>query len=304
MTLKEWISTTARQLQQQDIRGLRDSSYQLYAGAWRRAGRAYNYGTPIYEHDWDLLIVMDACRYDLLQDVVGEYDFLDQGRTNSVGSATEEWMLKNFNKEYLQEMRETVYVTGNPHSAEEGVNKFYHTEEVWSHSWDDDIGTTLADDVTEYAVTVGRQLEPQKCIVHYMQPHHPFVNNPELNEGIGFERESGNKHIWEKLRHGKVSHQDVWNGYRENLCYVLDNIRKLLNNFHAERVLITSDHGNAMGEFGIYGHPMYVPIPPLKRVPLCRTTAVDSGEMNPNIELSGQRVDRNVSQRLHDLGYS
>ncbi len=214
MTGKQWLSTTLDRLKRGDTDGLRDSGYQLYAGAWRRAGRVYNYGTPVYEHDWDLLIVLDACRYDLMQTVVDDYAFLSRGETNSLGSATEEWMAKNFTDEYHDEMRNTVYISGNPHSAEEGSRSFRHIEDVWSHSWDDSSGTTLAGDVTEHAIAAGRELSPDRTIVHYMQPHHPFVPSPELNEGIGFDQGTDHKHIWEKLRRGEVSHEAVWDGYR------------------------------------------------------------------------------------------
>lgn len=304
MTGSEWVLTTAERIYRRDVEGLRDSAYQLYAGAWRRTGRIYNYGTPIYEQDWDLLVVLDACRYDLLREVAKDYEFLDEKATNSVGSATEEWIAKNFTPEYQSKIGETVYVTGNPHSTEEDEGDFRHLEEVWSHSWDNNIGTTRAEEVTEYAIAAGRELQPERCIVHYMQPHHPFVPTPELNEGIGFGEGTEHKHIWEKLRHGAVSHEEVWEGYRENLRYVLNSVDTLLTNYDADTAVVTSDHGNAMGEFGIYGHPMYVPISVLKRVPYCRTTATDTGEVTPSVQLTERNIDEDVSKRLEDLGYA
>lgn len=304
MTGANWLQTTAERVKKGDIDGLHDSAYQLYAGAWRRGGRIYNYGDPVYEKEWDLLIVLDACRYDLFQEVVNNYDFLNDGMTNSIGSATEEWMGKNFTSKYYKKISQTVYISGNPHSAEEGTRSFRHIEDVWSHSWDDEVRTTLAEDVTEYAIAAGRELNPERTIVHYMQPHHPFVSSPELNEGIGFDQGAEYKHIWEKLRRGEVSHEAVWEGYLENLRYVLDSVTTLLENFDANNAVITSDHGNAMGEYGIYGHPMYIPLSVLKRVPFCRTTATDRRTLSPSVELTGKSVDEDVSERLGDLGYA
>lgn len=304
MTGSEWISTAIDRVYRRNTRGLRDSAYQLYAGGWRRSGKIHNYGTPIYEEEWDLMVVIDACRADLLAEVVNEFNFLDEGTTNSVASATEEWMMKNFVPKYREEMVETTYITGNPHSSEEGEQTFEHLEEVWSHSWNDDVGTTLATDVTEYAVAAGRELNPDRCIVHYMQPHHPFVRTPELNENIGFGEKKEYNDVWEMLRKGDISRETVWKGYRENLRYVLENVATLLDNFDAERAVITSDHGNALGEFGIYGHPMFVPLPVLKRVPFCRTTATDTKTFDPSVNLSQRTVDVDVAERLGELGYT
>lgn len=306
MTVGEWARTTARQVRAGDVDGLRDSAYQLYTGGLRRAGRLYNYGTPIYESDWDLMIALDACRPDLMAEVAAEYDFVDEETAVSVGSATEEWIEKTFIEAYREEIRETVYVTGNPHSSE-GLDgpQFRHLEEVWAHSWDDDLGSVRAETVTDYAIAAGREFDPDRLLVHYMQPHHPFVPTPELNEGIGFDPDTEYDHIWQKLRHGDISREAVWEGYVENLRYVLDSVATLLDNVDAETAVITSDHGNAMGEYGIYGHPMYVPIDALKRVPYCRTTARDTGDRIPDCELSGvgSETDDAVDERLQDLGY-
>jgi len=305
VTASNWLRNTAQHVRDGDVTGLQDSAYQLYVGGLRRAGQVYNYGTPIFEREWDLLIVLDACRPDLVASVADENEFLDDETTMSVGSATEEWMIKNFSEKYAEEMAETVYVTGNPHSSQ-GLSgdRFRHLEEVWSHSWDDEAGTVRAETVTEFAVTAGREIDASRYIVHYMQPHHPFVPTPDLNEGIGFEEDTTFNHIWEKLRHGEVSYERVWSGYLENLRYALDSIEILLQNFEADSAIITADHGNAMGEYGVYGHPMYVPLPVLKRVPYCKTSAEDTGKLNSDLPLEREHLsDSKVEERLADLGY-
>jgi len=35
-------------------------------------------GTNIYERDWDALVVLDACRVDILREVADEYEFIDE----------------------------------------------------------------------------------------------------------------------------------------------------------------------------------------------------------------------------------
>ena len=308
MTLADWAARTGARIRRDGVAGGREAAYELYLGGWRRAGRLYNYGTPVFDREWDLLVVLDACRYDLLREVVDEYPFLSTETDDSLGSATEEWLAKNFTPAYAETLADTVYVTGNPHSAEAAgfdPGRLRHVEEVWAHSWSDEDRTVRAEAVTDYAVRAGRETDAERYVVHYMQPHHPFVGHPELNEGIGFREDADYDHVWEKLRRGDVALADLWRGYRANLRYVLDSVETLLSNFDAERAVVTADHGNAVGEYGIYGHPMYVPIPALKRVPYCRTSAEDRGGLDPAVDLStGATADEGVEERLRDLGYA
>jgi hypothetical protein len=307
MTFVDWLSTTAGHIRDRNRHGLADSAYQLYAGAWRRFGRMYNYGTPIFKEEWDILVVLDACRWDLMAEVTDDYAFLTDETKNSLGSATEEWLAKNFTPEYAAELERTAFVTGNPHSSE-GLDEsmLRHVEEVWQYAWDDELRTVPPRPVTDQAIRVAREMNPGRLIVHYMQPHHPFVPTPELNEGIGFFENAEWNHIWERLRHGAVSYEDVWRGYRLNLELVLEDVKLLLNNVNADTAVVTADHGNAMGEYGIYGHPLYVPIPALKKVPWCVTSAEDTGEYQPALkpETKAESSDSVVEERLKHLGYA
>lgn len=307
MAVTDWLSQTARRVRQDGVSGATRSAHEFYVGAFRRLGRVYNYGTPIYDRDWDLLVVLDACRADLMDEVADRYDFIDHGNsTTSVGSATEEWMMKTFTPEYHDEMRKTAYVTGNPHSSEGlSAEQFEVLDEVWKYAWDDDQKTIPARPITDRAISTARETNPDRLLVHYMQPHHPFVPSPELSEDVGFEDETTWNHIWERLRAGDVTEERIWEAYRKNLEYVLDDVELLLNNVDAETAIITSDHGNALGEFGIYGHPLYVPVPELKRIPWSVTTATDNGEYRPKLErpTEDKDIESEVNERLHDLGY-
>lgn len=307
MTLTDWLSQTAGRIRRDGASGGERSARELYVGALRRIGRFYNYGTPIFETNWDVLIVLDACRVDLMDEVADEYEFITAGSSvSSVGSATEEWLEKTFTKEYADEIRRTAYVTGNPHSAE-GLDgqDFAVYDEVWKYAWDDDSRTVPARPVTDRAIATARRGDAERMVVHYMQPHHPFVPCPELNRDIGYFEDASWNHIWEMLQEGATTDERVWRGYRENLRYVLDDVELLLENLDAETVVITSDHGNAFGEFGVYGHPLYVPLRCLKEVPWSVTSATDTGTYEPT---AGERTrddasSEDVTERLRNLGY-
>jgi glucan phosphoethanolaminetransferase (alkaline phosphatase superfamily) len=110
--------------------------------------------------------------------------------------------------------------------------------------------------------------------------------------------------VWEQFRTGQLTESEVWNLYLDNLRYVLDEVELLLRNFEAESVVISSDHGNAFGEFGIYGHPPGMPFKSIRKVPWYVTSATDTKEYIPETVLSVDETKPEiVDQRLRDLGY-
>lgn len=264
-------------------------------------------GVPVYGQDWDVLVVLDACRPDTLEEVAGKYDFLPStvGTTFSLGSSSWPWMARNFTAEFSSEMTETAYVVSNPFSDEYlSADEFQLLDEVWRYAWDDELGTIRARPVTERAIEVARSIGPERLIVHYMQPHFPSV--PQ-HLGYATDLDEWGTHWdspWDDVREGKVDKSDLLDAYRANLEYVLDDVAILLRSIDAERVVISADHGNAFGEWGVWGHPQE-PLPVLRRVPWVVTQARDSGEYVPDAEYQQHRdVDEGVkSERLRALGY-
>jgi hypothetical protein len=75
-----------------------------------------------------------------------------------------------------------------------------------------------------------------------------------------------------------------------------------LDNADAETVLITADHGNALGEWGLYGHAGGMPTSAMRDVPLVETTASDSGTYEPEVEPE-TTSEESLKEKLRDLGY-
>jgi len=300
MTLGDWVEESTSRVRTDGISGARESLYEFYVGLCRNAGRRVNYGTNVFEESWDVLVILDACRWDLMQEVVSNYDFIDETMTYSVASSSEEWMEKTFRK---VDTSNVGYVTANPFSRQKlDPNDFFLLDEVWEYAVDDEVRTVPADAVTDRTIRAHRELNPDCLVAHYMQPHYPFVPNP-MDEGLPLEDFGGSDHedVWDKLRRGKVSREEVWENYRANLEYVLDSVETLLRSVDGS-VVITADHGNLLGEFGLYGHPDYVPVPALKRVPWCRTTAEDDGTYEP-VEWTNESGANDREELLRDLGY-
>ncbi|MFB6151549.1 MAG: hypothetical protein ABEJ40_07070 [Haloarculaceae archaeon] len=269
-------------------------------------------GVPVYERDWDVLVILDACRADLMDEVAreyaDEYPFLAPYRRHtSLGSNSGEWMDRNFTDEYADEMAGTAMVTGNPHSETYlDEDDFMLLDEVWRYAWEDEDELFRPEYLTDRAISVGRNYDPERLIVHYMQPHHPFI--PHFD---GFETDLHGKWLnqWRDVRVGHVSKEEKWRQYRDNLLYVLDYVELLLDSVTADSVVISSDHGEAVGEWGIYGH-YGIPLRVLREVPWIETSARDTGEYDPEFvpesvpestDRSGSR--RDVEDQLEKLGY-
>ncbi|MFB6185902.1 MAG: hypothetical protein ABEI86_03425, partial [Halobacteriaceae archaeon] len=75
-----------------------------------------DYGTNIYERDWDVLIILDTARVDAMESVADEFGFIEQvDSIRSLGSTSSEWLAKTFTTEYKSEISNTALISGNPH---------------------------------------------------------------------------------------------------------------------------------------------------------------------------------------------
>jgi len=305
MDIAGWASESVTRIRSDGVHGLKESLRPVYHKGLHGVSRLRDSGTPIYDRDWDLLIVVDACRLDLMREVAPAYDYIDHvGAFRSLDSMTLRWMQKNFVPTYADEMAETAYVCGNPFSKEAlDADDFLALDEVWEYVWEEP-GTVPPRAITDRTITAAREHDPDRLVAHYMQPHCPFISRPDLTQGKRLDK-FGNQEwddVWQKLRAGKLTRDEVWDGYRENLELALDDIELLLENVDAESVVITSDHGNALGEWLVYGHPPGMPMDCLRVVPWIETTAVDRGTHEPDTEVvADASTDRD--EQLAALGY-
>jgi hypothetical protein len=146
--------------------------------------------------------------------------------------------------------------------------------------------------VTGRVIEHMRGTDASRVIAHYQQPHLPF------RRGTGVDVDGS---AWELYQCGELGHDDMWSRYEDNLRWVLDDVGLLLDNVDADRVVITADHGNALGENGYYGHFPYVRSDGMRSVPWVEVgPAEDSGRHEP-----GGRPDANpdAERRLEQLGY-
>lgn len=316
----------------------RASNLVLEGGRWIR--RRWNYGTPIWDCEWDLLIVLDACRWDLFCEVAPEYDFLpadlESKWTYSPASMSEEWLEVHAADQYCEEMSRTAMISGNINTCwkEWFRTEWGYLEEVWRYGWVDKDGTVPARAVTDATIDyvrdqrtkakaersdTSKETDPvdgsdvDRTIAWYFQPHRPFVP-VEWSGGFEFDRLTDRDrdirqvNEFKQYRDGKLSREQLWEGYAANLRYVLDEVDVLLQNVDADQAVITSDHANLLGECGVYEHPRDFPHPALRRVPWVPVAASDerTRTSTDEFEAAGDHdgpSDAEIRDRLRHLGY-
>ena len=143
-----------------------------------------------------------------------------------------------------------------------------------------------------------------QMIVHYMQPHTPFRSREKwFYKGDLLDTNWG--HGFYELAPGRLPHNEFRTAYWDNLAWVLEHVYILRQNCEGT-IALSADHGNGMGEWGVYGHPFGVPVPSVKQVPYVTLTGVDTRERVPDVDESAifDDVDADqVAERLEDLGY-
>lgn len=220
---------------------LRGKEYGLFA-LHRLAHRSQGW-KRIMDEPWDILLILDACRSDLFMETAdpGQFDTVETRYSGA--SATKEWVVRQFGG---RTWPDTMYLTANPVVSRFLTCAFYMFVEAWEEDeLDDDRFAVLNPERVAERARDLRAVHPEKQLnVHFTQPHYPFLEHPDLRyHGT----ETGPNNIWEALRTGEGSQERVWEGYRDNLERALDAALPLANEFEG-RTVVTSDHGNLLGE--------------------------------------------------------
>ena len=313
MSFSDWLSNAAWYYRRQDpVTATKITGSELATGAMRRIyPRLPRLGTPIYDREWDVLVVLDTCRPDALDEVAPEYEYLPDSVSRSMtalslGTNSREWMEQNFVKPCPDEVRETAHVTFNPNTA--GLVDHLDwllLDEVWRTGWDADSGGVSPRTITDHTIAAHRELDPEWTIAHYQQPHTPYPNFEHLDFGRNELDDDANDRsgTFGALIRGDITREQAWEGYLDNLRLALDDLEVLLSNLAADRVIITADHGECFGEWGIYGHHKATPVPELIRVPWVPVSGTDERTHEPDVNQTVPEDDTSLDEKLSALGY-
>jgi hypothetical protein len=276
---------------------------------------------------------------DALEEVAPEYDFLENiDSIWSIGGRSPEWIAKTFTEQYKDEIENTAYLSANVFSAEvlrnrhhesatkddtnvayrllsriptvdaSSLGRFEYLYEYEPVGTDGPLGHKYGGTppryVTDRAISVSREQTFDRLIVHYLQPHPPYVANA-IESGRELEK---HEHDWWGYLGETGDYETVWNTYLDELRYVLDDVELLLENLDAETVAISADHGEAFGEYWEYGHHTGSVNPYVRKVPWVETTAADEGTYTPTtaapVDNKRDSADgESTADRLEALGY-
>lgn len=285
-------------------------------------------GTNVFTREWDLLVILDTARVDALRAVADEYDFVGEvEELTSVGASSPEWVARTFTEEHADEIANTAYLSANgnvetvlerdapthdPGYLTHGLlsrfdyvhsDRLGRLEKLWAYEPVGEEGprghvegATPPRYVTDRAIDVCRNHDFDRTILHYHQPHNPYAARA-MAEG---------RELHDYELHFRLDPERAWESYMDELRYVLDDVALLLENVDADRVVISSDHGEGFGEYGVYGHPIGSLHPKIRTVPWAVTTATDEGTYEPETpppSASESASDRSVDETLEALGY-
>lgn len=285
---------------------------RLYYSATRRNSAGIN----LMDEDWDNLILLDGCRYDIFKKITPFNGKLRSVR--SKGTATIEFLKNNFQNKSFPD---AVYITSNPqlyrHSEEINV-QFHDVRNVWMDSWNEEYGTVLPETMTKAAKAAASEYPNKRLLIHYIQPHYPFIddcidfgNNHLKRDPDNTNNQTDILDPWMRVMIGdvEIDRELIWDAYVRNLSKALDSICGLVDILSGKTV-ISSDHGNMFGEraspFPIkeWGHPRGIFTEELAVVPWMTLRDGHRRTIRGGTVADSMDVDEDVvSDRLNDLGY-
>jgi len=257
---------------------------------------------------WNVLIILDACRADFFQEVEPNCESVW-----SMASYTRAWV-KAFGA-VLAEMdldSPVLWFAANP-VVDRDVEVFKMggtaTVPLWQTCWDehgpDHVPGVHPRDVNQAVLNyVAEHGQPERMIVHYMQPHAPYLGATRLSvPGQGTEcRGLLVEEIPVAVKEGLISNSDLRRAYTDNLALVWEYAKRLRSQLRG-KIAVTGDHGELLGEGGLYSHESFLRRPELWIVPwVCH----DHGVFTPSkvVDIWQQPQDeRLLEERLQAFGY-
>lgn len=288
-------------------------------GKLRKVNEAYanwryrNQGEIFTDEDWDYLVILDAAHPEYFEqelELPGNYE-----RRFSAASESSGFIESNFLE---KELHDTIYITANPHSTLIPDNVFYKIRNLLNEQWDAELGTVPPTAVVSTATEELDDHPDKRLILHFMQPHFPFIGE----KGRGFDESAipndgnidkrpGGANPWSRLRRADdINIETVLAAYRENHAILQPHLEMFLNQTSGETV-ITADHSNLIGGRGFpipireYGHPPGYATPRLRSVPWLRVSTRPRPTIRSEPPVKSERVSDSdtIENRLSALGY-
>lgn len=220
-------------------------------------------GFNFMEEKWDYAIVLDSCRYDSFARINNIPGSLQ--KKQSLGSATMEWVKKAITKDY----KDTIVITANPFLSKLKLkeitgekNRFLKNIPAWDIGYNMELGVTPPWTMLEICKKRINKYKNYKILFWFNQPHGPYLTYAEEKKKYIRRFDAG----WTIVSNGEIPMDEFKRAYEKNLKIVLKYVSELIELLDG-KIIITADHGECFGEFGIISHPQRIHIPPLIEVP-------------------------------------
>lgn len=291
---------------------LRLASWPIHQAYGRYTSYRYDgESTDVMSEDWDNLVLLDAARFDYF----GDLNTIGGSLRKEVSRGKKSWEFieRNF---VDRDLHDTVYVTANPFSTDIPAGTFHYVDHLHARAWDERIGTVQPEDVVEAAVEAHNKYPNKRLIVHYMQPHRPYLGETAemLRERLdlqGYGQHDEGIQIWGAVKQRDVTLEEIRTAYAESLEFALASIDELLDGLSGKSV-VTSDHGEMLGErvfpftSRVWGHMEGFDTPTLREVPWLVVESDDRRRITHSdpVESEVSLDDSEIAERLDALGYT
>jgi|GEM_PF-1507258 len=256
-----------------DVRLSEPFPYRAWKWLWQRIPNRHS-GRDLFDRldadEWDVLVLLDACRYDVLA-ATASNAVIDNAR--SPASAT---------PEFLSIARErgvfdgATYVSGNPQSDDNRPGDVEHVP-VFKSDWDDGLATVPPEPLYRTAEDHLADSGAGPVVVHTMQPHYPHLceiadETQALPGGLHphyLDESQRNEKLQALLANGYIDLNRARESYKRSVRFAWERASDFAARAAARghRVVISADHGEVFGNIGFVEHPQGVPLSKLRTVP-------------------------------------
>jgi len=208
--------------------------------------------------EWDVLIVLDCCRYDAFMQVIDSYSSINGTclKVDSEALNTKQWYEYHWQPKAVH--NDITIITAHP-SIYRYVHKYHkffgdwniiklkeHSDTNWMHP-----NLTMKPFIDQQKID-------RKYLVHLIPPHLPYIGNEGKNFLEKFEWPHDSRHLTHSIydivtKYGcEYGWEELWEYYIENLKISLNSIFYYIP-FIKGRIILTADHGEIIGP-KLYGH--------------------------------------------------
>ena len=245
---------------------------------WRKSKDADAVTVETYQRgqfaDWRYLVILDACRYDVLAEIAQERDWPAPLKLNLRWHWTALWY-----REYWHGQNNDAHlISASPfpfHKIGWHVHEKFKTA-IWADPAGKDVKTRpeLAAIWTDIKSGGGSMFDPalalrifgivkqpgERYLIHLMPPHLPYLGERgrALMDRLGIDLNRGDRSYPAIQSYGQAGHWDELRAcHKENVEYALDALSKYEHLFADGKVVITADHSELIGDLSSDGEAVY-----------------------------------------------